>query len=170
MGRKGSHTHNICGLASDISERVVKGTERVPHPLDADYDFSESGSDDQQLWRSASSIADSSTFGVDLYADDHDQPQSSAALAASRAAGWRVALDPLAKAAAMRHPTAASSSAGPRAPEEFLCPISYTLMTDPQIAADGNSYERSNIAEYLAKVSPLSPPITSALPTTRTIY
>ena len=85
MGRKGSHTHNICGLASDISERVVKGTERVPHPLDADYDFSESGSDDQQLWRSASSIADSSTFGVDLYADDHDQPQSSAALAASRA-------------------------------------------------------------------------------------
>jgi hypothetical protein len=35
------------------------------------------------------------------------------------------------------------------APNEFVCPISTTsLMTDPVIAADGHTYERSNIEEW----------------------
>ena len=35
------------------------------------------------------------------------------------------------------------------APPEYLCPISMTLMADPVIAADGYSYERSNIEGWI---------------------
>ena len=34
-------------------------------------------------------------------------------------------------------------------PEEFMCPISKELMKDPVIAFDGNTYERSEIEDYL---------------------
>ncbi|GMI29135.1 hypothetical protein TeGR_g11047 [Tetraparma gracilis] len=38
----------------------------------------------------------------------------------------------------------------PAMPEEFECPITMEVMKDPVIAADGHSYERSAIAEWLA--------------------
>jgi hypothetical protein len=42
--------------------------------------------------------------------------------------------------------------------EEFQCPITYELLRDPVIAADGNTYERTAIEKWLAKsqTSPLS--------------
>ena len=36
-------------------------------------------------------------------------------------------------------------------PSEFLCPISKKVMTDPVIACDGHTYERSQIEDYLKK-------------------
>ena len=39
----------------------------------------------------------------------------------------------------------------------FLCPITRTVMTDPVIDPEGNSYERSAIAAVLGSPSPLSP-------------
>ncbi len=41
-------------------------------------------------------------------------------------------------------------------PEEFLCPITLTIMKDPIIMSDGQTYEREAIANHL-KISPLSP-------------
>ena len=36
-------------------------------------------------------------------------------------------------------------------PDEFLCPITLSLMTDPVIGSDGRTYERSAILQWLAK-------------------
>lgn len=44
-------------------------------------------------------------------------------------------------------------------PDEFVCPISQELMTDPVIAMDGHSYERSAITEWLERR--LSSPMTN---------
>lgn len=41
-------------------------------------------------------------------------------------------------------------------PHEFLCPISYEIMIDPVICADGHTYERLHIERWL-KQSHLSP-------------
>ena len=41
-------------------------------------------------------------------------------------------------------------------PQEFLCPINLTIMKDPVIMPDGQTYERKAIEKAL-KVSPLSP-------------
>ena len=41
-------------------------------------------------------------------------------------------------------------------PEEFLCPITLTLMHDPVIGPDGHSYERSAIVQWL-RTNPHSP-------------
>ena len=41
-------------------------------------------------------------------------------------------------------------------PQEFLCPINLTIMKDPVIMPDGQTYERSAIEKAL-KISPLSP-------------
>jgi hypothetical protein len=42
--------------------------------------------------------------------------------------------------------------------DEFLCPITYEVLRDPVIAADGNTYERSAIQKWIEKTqtSPLS--------------
>jgi hypothetical protein len=47
---------------------------------------------------------------------------------------------------------------GMRIRAEFLCPITYDLLTDPVIAADGNTYERTAIEKWLSKTqsSPLN--------------
>jgi hypothetical protein len=37
----------------------------------------------------------------------------------------------------------------PNPPDEFLCPISREMMFDPVVAADGHTYERVNIQEWL---------------------
>jgi U-box domain len=41
-------------------------------------------------------------------------------------------------------------------PNEFLCPITLTIMKDPVIASDGYSYERTAIVQWL-RMNPLSP-------------
>ena len=43
-------------------------------------------------------------------------------------------------------------------PEEFLCPITATLMTDPVLGSDGHTYERSAITEWLThhQTSPIT--------------
>jgi hypothetical protein len=41
-------------------------------------------------------------------------------------------------------------------PEEYLCPITLTLMNDPVIGSDGRSYERSAILQWL-RTNPHSP-------------
>ena len=41
-------------------------------------------------------------------------------------------------------------------PQEFLCPINLTIMKDPVIMSDGQTYERKAIEKAL-KISPLSP-------------
>ena len=41
-------------------------------------------------------------------------------------------------------------------PEEFLCPITLTIMRDPVIGPDGHSYERSAIIQWL-QTNPHSP-------------
>ena len=201
-GKSGTHTHNVCGLATDVSDydKVVKGHQRTPHPFDrkqGDFDFgddaekadaSASSVDDANLqgWRSHDGDAtssSSSSFGVDLYGhhdgdddggggvgddeeDDHYYggrgPSSAAGLAASRAAGWRVGSEPQARRVsatsvpvqqqALHQSKNPSQAAQIDVPTEYLCPLSLTLMTDPQIAADGNSYERSNMLAYFAKV------------------
>jgi hypothetical protein len=42
-------------------------------------------------------------------------------------------------------------------PEEFLCPITLELMTDPVVAEDGHTYERSAITDWFANGNGLSP-------------
>ena len=41
-------------------------------------------------------------------------------------------------------------------PQEFLCPINLTIMKDPVIMPDGQTYERKAIEKAL-KISPFSP-------------
>jgi len=36
-------------------------------------------------------------------------------------------------------------------PEEFICPVTQDIMTDPVIAQDGHTYERKNITEWVSK-------------------
>ena len=42
-------------------------------------------------------------------------------------------------------------------PDEFLCPITLELMTDPVLAEDGHTYERSAITDWFANGNGLSP-------------
>lgn len=44
---------------------------------------------------------------------------------------------------------AATTSTSNTIPQEWLCPITYQIMTDPVIAPDGRTYERANIEEWL---------------------
>ncbi len=43
-------------------------------------------------------------------------------------------------------------------PEEYLCPITHEVMTDPVVTSDGNTYERQAIEQWLKKnnTSPLT--------------
>ncbi|RYH14993.1 VWA domain-containing protein [archaeon] len=41
-------------------------------------------------------------------------------------------------------------------PEEFICPITQTLMRDPYVDKDGNSYEKNAIMDWLRR-NPISP-------------
>ena len=41
-------------------------------------------------------------------------------------------------------------------PKEFICPINLTIMKDPVIMPDGQTYERKAIKKSL-EISPLSP-------------
>lgn len=56
-------------------------------------------------------------------------------------------------------PTTGSSSSNPgQWPQHYLCPLTQQLMSDPVVAADGYTYERSAISEWLRMrdVSPVT--------------
>ena len=42
-------------------------------------------------------------------------------------------------------------------PQEYICPITAEIMTDPVIGTDGHTYERSAITEWLTTQHPHSP-------------
>ena len=47
-------------------------------------------------------------------------------------------------------------------PDEFLCPITYEIMTNPVVASDGHSYERAAIEQYYAQEGNRTSPLTRA--------
>ena len=47
-------------------------------------------------------------------------------------------------------------------PDEFLCPITYEVMTNPVVASDGHSYERAAIEYYYAQEGDRTSPLTRA--------
>lgn len=51
-------------------------------------------------------------------------------------------------------------------PEDFICPITYEIMTDPVMCEDGFSYERSAIEEWFSKDKNTSPMTNSVLTST----
>lgn len=53
-------------------------------------------------------------------------------------------------------------------PEDFICPITHDLMTDPVMLEDGFSYERSAILEWFAKEKYTSPMTNVVLSSTET--
>ena len=63
-------------------------------------------------------------------------------------------------------PAAASAGAAasfrPGAPNAFLCPISQEVMAEPVVAADGHSYEKTEIEKWFASL-PLSLPLSRPL-------
>ena len=58
---------------------------------------------------------------------------------------------------------ASTSAARSDVPPSFICPISLEVMTDPVTAADGHSYEHSEIKRWLQN-SDLSPQTGALLP------
>jgi TPR repeat protein len=71
----------------------------------------------------------------------------------------------LASAAAAAAASEASPVGGPPPPEAFLCPISQDLMSEPVIAADGHSYERTEIEQWFATGRQTSPMTNSTMAT-----
>ena len=59
----------------------------------------------------------------------------------------------------MAAPASSAEAEGVAVPEAFLCPITLSLMTDPATTADGHSYERAAIANWLQQraAAPTSP-------------
>ena len=55
-----------------------------------------------------------------------------------------------------------SSTATP--PDSFVCPISYDIMCDPVVTADGLSYERAAIEHWFSTGHTTSPRTNAALP------
>lgn len=51
-------------------------------------------------------------------------------------------------------------------PEDFICPITHEIMTDPVMCEDGFTYERSAIIEWFAKDKNTSPMTNSVLTST----
>jgi hypothetical protein len=49
------------------------------------------------------------------------------------------------------------SNAENNIPQEYLCPITLEIMTDPVIAADGQTYQRESITEWLSRGNRTSP-------------
>ncbi|XP_069009819.1 WD repeat, SAM and U-box domain-containing protein 1-like [Embiotoca jacksoni] len=59
-----------------------------------------------------------------------------------------------------------AEQSGSEAPDEFLCPITRELMKDPVIAADGYSYERESIENWIRGKNKTSPMTNLPLQTT----
>jgi hypothetical protein len=58
------------------------------------------------------------------------------------------------------------AATAPSVPEAFLCPISHEVMSDPVVAADGHSYDKSEIEKWFATGNRSSPMTNSAMPST----
>lgn len=56
-----------------------------------------------------------------------------------------------------------------KVPEDFICPITYEIMSDPVMCEDGFSYERSAILEWFAKDKTTSP-MTNCTLTSTTVF
>ena len=67
------------------------------------------------------------------------------------------------------HQTTAAASAAVEPPDELTCPITYCLMDDPVMTADGESYERRAIEEWFATGKTTSPLTNEVLPNTNLI-
>ena len=65
-------------------------------------------------------------------------------------------------------PSSPSRSAPVSIPDAFMCPITFALMDDPVLIADGMTYERRAIEQWLQKGNATSPltgaPVTRAPP------
>ena len=55
------------------------------------------------------------------------------------------------------------------APAALMCPITHVVMTDPVVAADGHTYERSAIMEWLASSKGATSPMTASPLTSTTL-
>lgn len=91
---------------------------------------------------------------------------------------WKLYRDGKGFAAPLEHHPRVYNHAGPsvlplralpqhkdsNAPDEYFCPITHELMKDPVIAADGFTYERSAIAEWLQSGRDTSPMTNHRLP------
>ena len=44
---------------------------------------------------------------------------------------------------------AGANAGGPKPPDEFICPITHSIMNDPVIISDGHTYERTAIQKWL---------------------
>jgi hypothetical protein len=107
-----------------------------------------------------------SAFG-DLSHHQHQQQQAQQAGmmqagSSGLAAGWgRLAGTPLAAAG-----HGGSSNAASPWPRQFMCPLTGQVMGDPVMAADGHTYERAAISDWL-RLRDLSPvtgqPLSSAV-------
>jgi len=51
----------------------------------------------------------------------------------------------------------ASISGQPQIPQEFKCPITLDIMTDPVLVPDGNRYERNALLQWLSDGNMFSP-------------
>eukprot|EP01051_Picozoa_sp_SAG22_P003164 SAG22_NODE_151_length_17414_cov_7.812128_11_plen_581_part_00 len=67
-------------------------------------------------------------------------------------------------AAAAASSASAVHPGGPAPPDAFLCPISRELMADPVCAADGHSYEKTEIKKWFATGKQTSPMTNDAMP------
>mmetsp|Transcript_16436 Transcript_16436/g.48706 ORF Transcript_16436/g.48706 Transcript_16436/m.48706 type:complete len:92 (+) Transcript_16436:415-690(+) len=59
---------------------------------------------------------------------------------------------------ALKARAAAAAAAGLEIPGSFVCPITHELLEDPVVTADGQTYERHAITNWLARhdTSPLT--------------
>ena len=53
-------------------------------------------------------------------------------------------------------------------PDDYLCPITQELMSDPVIAADGHAYERKDILQWIERKA--TSPMTGAALTTTQVF
>lgn len=54
-------------------------------------------------------------------------------------------------------------------PEDFMCPITHEIMTDPVLCEDGFSYERTAILEWFSK-DKMTSPMTNSVLTSTTVF
>ena len=94
------------------------------------------------------SPSDDHNVGHETQAHVEDSPDAPSVINVTGQA--KEAMEPMAPVltdSSMRSPVPASS---PEPPDEFMCPITTELMTDPVLATDGHTYERSAIERWFA--------------------
>ena len=91
-----------------------------------------------------------------LGAEEHDDEIAQRVVTALASARTRLKELDAAEAAA-RHARRESVGLRTAPPDEFVCPLTLELMTDPVVASDGHSYERAAIAGVLASANKKSP-------------